>query len=108
MQSGDSVNDNFLGHMDLVRLSNGDLLNCTCRDEWGSYEKCRFVRISPTGDPVQQREVDMAQDGAPDQRQHHRAIRRSGAWREGNEVRFGMNAMAIGGEVVRVGDLVNA
>ena len=28
--------------------------------------------------------------------------------REGNEVRFGMNAMAIGGEVVRVGDLVNA
>jgi hypothetical protein len=57
VQNGDSVNDNFLGNMDMTLLSNGDLLNCTCRDEWGSYEKCRFVRISPAGDPVQQWEV---------------------------------------------------
>ena len=58
VQSGDSVNDYFTGHMDLVRLSNGDLLNCTCRDLWGSLTKCRFVRVSPAGDPVQQWEVN--------------------------------------------------
>lgn len=36
VQSGDSVNGNFLGHMDLTRRANGDLLNCTCRDDRGS------------------------------------------------------------------------
>lgn len=77
VQSGDSVNDNFLGHMDLTRLANGDLLNCTCRDEWGSYEKCRFVRISPTGDPVQQWEVSMMGGGSPNSIWLNKVIERS-------------------------------
>ena len=57
VQSGDSVNVYTLDHMDLERLSNGDLLNCTCRDLVGSFTKCRFVRTTPAGDPVQQWEV---------------------------------------------------
>ncbi len=58
VQSGDSVNVNSLAHADLTRLANGDLLNCTCRDVWGSFNKCRFVRTSSAGDPLQQWEVN--------------------------------------------------
>ena len=57
VQSGDSVNTYALGHMDLVHLANNDLLQCTSRDAVGSLDKCRFVRLSPDGDPLQQWEV---------------------------------------------------
>lgn len=57
VQDGDSDHDWFLNRGGLIRLANGELLQFTNRDTLGVQDKCRFVRLSPEGEPLQQWEV---------------------------------------------------